>query len=299
MTETDTGKESDQDASRTLLVIVTGLSGSGKTVALRALEDLNFYCIDNLPAGLMPSFARQMTGPGPELYRRVAVGIDARNRPEDIRRFPQTLDTLREAQLDCEVFYLNAEDDTLLARFSETRRRHPLTSEGVSLTQAISRERDLLEPLAACGDLFIDTTHTSVHELRRQIFERIGSRGAVMSLLLESFAYKHGIPPDVDIAFDARCISNPYWDPELRPYTGLDEPVRRFLDGDGAAQDLLGDIREFLDRWLPRYEAEQRSYVTVGVGCTGGRHRSVYLVESLARHFRARRDNVLVHHREL
>lgn len=299
MTDQDTGKETDQAASRTQLVIVTGLSGSGKTVALRALEDLNFYCIDNLPAGLMPSFARQMTGPGPKLYSRVAVGIDARNRPEDIRRFPETLDTLRESQLDSEVFYLYAEDDALLARFSETRRRHPLTSEGVSLTQAIARERELLEPLAACADLFIDTTRSTVHELRRQIFERIGSRGETMSLLLESFAYKHGIPANVDIAFDARCIPNPYWDPALRPYTGLDEPVRRFLDAEEAAQALLADIREFLERWLPCYEAEQRSYVTVGVGCTGGRHRSVYLVESLARHFRARRGNVLVQHREL
>lgn len=291
------GAETPQD--QTLLVVVTGLSGSGKSVALRALEDLDFYCIDNLPAGLMHSFARQMSGPEPDLYRRVAVGIDARNRPEDIRRFPEILRELRGAALTCEVFYLHADDDTLLARFSETRRRHPLTAQGLSLSEAIERERELLEPLAAEADLFVDTSDTSVHELRQLIFRRLGSHGEGLSLLLESFAYKHGVPADVDIAFDARCIPNPHWDPALRPYTGLDEPVIRFLDGEPLAQAMLADIRDFLERWLPRYEAEQRSYITVGIGCTGGRHRSVYLVDRLSEHFRAQRSRVITHHAEL
>lgn len=286
-------------ASDTLLVIVTGLSGSGKSVALRALEDLNFYCIDNLPVGLMESFARQMAGPEPDLYRRVAVGIDARNRPEDIRRFPKTLQTLREADLDCEVYFLQADDETLLTRFSETRRRHPLTSQDYSLREAIARERRLLEPLADCADLFIDTSRTTIHELRQLVFRRLGHRGEGMSLLLESFAYKNGVPADVDMVFDARCLPNPHWDPALRPFTGRDRPVAEFLDGQEDAKALLDDICGFLERWLPHFEAEQRSYVTIGVGCTGGRHRSVYLAERLADHFRKHRSHVLTHHREL
>lgn len=290
---------SNAGQTATLLVVVTGLSGSGKTVALRALEDLDFYCIDNLPAGLMSSFAEQITTPEPDLYRRVAVGIDARNRPVDLQRFPEILRKLKDSALECEVFYLHADNDTLLARFSETRRRHPLTSAGVSLSGAIEKERRLLEPLAADADLFIDTSETSVHELRQMIFRRLGSKGEGLSLLLESFAYKHGVPADVDIAFDARCIPNPHWDPALRPHTGLDKPVIRFLDDNKEAEALIKDIREFLERWLPRYEAEQRSYITVGIGCTGGRHRSVYIVEKLARHFRKRRASVLTHHREL
>ena len=292
-------EETEAVEESTLLVIVTGLSGSGKSVALRALEDLNFYCIDNLPVGLMQSFARQMTGPEPDLYRRVAVGIDARNRPEDIRRFPDTLETLRRAELECEVYFLQADDDTLLSRFSETRRRHPLTSRGYSLREAIKRERELLEPLADCADLFIDTTNTTIHELRELVFRRLGHRGATMSLLLESFAYKNGVPADVDIVFDARCVPNPHWDPELRPFTGRDRPVAGFLDDNDNARALLADMVRFLERWLPHYEAEQRSYVTVGVGCTGGRHRSVYFVERLADHFRAQRSHVLTHHRDL
>lgn len=294
--ESDSVPTTDEE---TLLVIVTGLSGSGKTVALRALEDLNFYCIDNLPVGLMESFARQMTGPEPDLYRRVGVGIDARNRPGDIRRFPDTLETLRRSELDCEVYFLQADDDTLLSRFSETRRRHPLTSRGYSLREAIGRERELLEPLADCADLFIDTSDTTIHELRQLVFRRLGHRGGILSLLLQSFAYKNGVPADVDIIFDARCVPNPHWDPALRPFTGRDGPVAEFLDGDADARALLGDMRGFLERWLPRYEAEQRSYVTVGVGCTGGRHRSVYFVERLAEHFRSRHSQVLTHHRDL
>lgn len=289
----------EPDADDTLLVIVTGLSGSGKSVALRALEDLNFYCIDNLPVGLMESFARQMTGPEPDLYRRVAVGIDARNRPEDIRRFPETLETLRQANLDCEIYFLQADDDTLLSRFSETRRRHPLTGADYSLREAIARERQLLEPLADSADLFIDTSQTTIHELRQLVFRRMGHRGGSMSLLLESFAYKNGVPADVDMVFDARCLPNPHWDPALRPFTGRDRPVADFLDAQADAEALLDDICRFLERWLPRFEAEQRSYVTLGVGCTGGRHRSVYLVERLADHFRQLRSHVLTHHREL
>lgn len=296
---TDSEPDTEAAPERTLLVIVTGLSGSGKSVALRALEDLDFYCIDNLPVGLMQSFARQMAGPGPDLYRRVAVGIDARNRPEDIRRFPDTLETLRGADLECEVYFLQADDDTLLSRFSETRRRHPLTSQGYSLREAIERERTLLEPLADCADLFIDTSRTTIHELRQLVFRRLGGRGGTMSLLLESFAYKNGVPADVDIVFDARCVPNPHWDPDLRPFTGRDRPVADFLDGDGDAAALFDDMSRFLERWLPRYEAEQRSYVTVGVGCTGGRHRSVYFVERLADHFRSQRGQVLTHHRDL
>lgn len=291
--------QANAESEETLLVIVTGLSGSGKSVALRALEDLNFYCIDNLPVGLMESFARQMTGPEPDLYRRVAVGIDARNRPEDIRRFPETLQTLRNADLECEVYFLQADDDTLLTRFSETRRRHPLTSEDYSLREAIARERELLEPLADCSDLFIDTSQTTIHELRQLVFRRLGQRGQGMSLLLESFAYKNGVPADVDMVFDARCLPNPHWDPALRPFTGRDRAVASFLDQQEDARKLLGDICSFLERWLPRFEAEQRSYVTIGVGCTGGRHRSVYLVERLADHFRLQRSHVLTHHREL
>lgn len=268
-------------------------------MALRALEDLGYYCIDNLPAGLMPAFAEQIADEEPELYDKVAVGIDARNRIRDLERFPPMLAGLQSANLHAEVFFLQADTDTLIQRFSETRRRHPLTSTGRALAEAIDEERRLLEPLAAHADLFIDSSDTNIHELRRLIWKRVGTLGRALSLLLESFAYKHGVPADLDFAFDVRCLPNPYWEPSLAGLSGKDGAVVEFLERQAAVHAMYDDILGFLERWLPSFEEEQRSYVTVGIGCTGGRHRSVYLVERLAKAFSSRRGNVLIHHREL
>ena len=286
------------------LIVVTGLSGSGKTVALHALEDQDFYCVDNLPAGLLYEFARNITAlddGDSQPYRKVAVGIDARNRKSDLRKLPGVVRKLRkDPDIDCEVFFLQADDDCLITRFSETRRRHPLAHDSeYTLHEAIRAERKLLEPLAGMADLFLDSSQTNVHELRRQVLQRVGASNQNMSVMVESFGFKRGVPVDVDFVFDVRCLPNPHWDRSLRPYSGKDQPVAEFLAQQPMVSEMFGDIRDFIDRWLPRFEAENRSYVTIGIGCTGGRHRSVYLSERLVEHLRLSHDPVLLHHREL
>jgi UPF0042 nucleotide-binding protein len=286
------------------LIVLTGLSGSGKTVALHALEDQDFYCVDNLPAGLLQEFARTITcnEPGEEgAFIQVAVGIDARNRQSDLRKLPAVIKQLREdPDIHCQVFYLQADDEQLIARFSETRRRHPLAHDDrYSLQEAIQAERRMLEPMASLADLFLDSSQCNVHELRRQVLQRVGASNDRMSVMVESFGYKRGIPVDVDFAFDVRCLPNPHWDEVLRPFTGKDAPVAEFLAAQPLVQAMYADLQGFVDRWLPAFEAENRSYVTIGVGCTGGRHRSVYLAERLAEHLRGQRGEVLLHHREL
>ncbi len=282
------------------LVIVSGTSGSGKSSALNLLEDLGFYCVDNLPVALLSAFAGQVKA-DPEKYgRRAAVGIDARNPPEELARFPAILAGLRDAGLHCEVVFLDAEDAVLLKRFSDTRRKHPLTHGGLSLAEAIVEERRLLDPVAAEAALYLDTSRTHLHALRDLVRRRIArSDHTVMSLALESFGFKHGVPAGADFVFDVRCLPNPYWDASLRGYTGLDEPVRRFLDERAEVRAMLEDIGAFLDRWLPQFEAANRSYLTIAVGCTGGQHRSVYLVERLRQRLEAQGRSVLVRHREL
>jgi UPF0042 nucleotide-binding protein len=283
------------------LFIVSGLSGSGKTVALHTLEDEDFYCIDNLHMGLLPAFVEQLVSPGIKLYDKAAVGIDARSGVEDLARFPEIVDEIKASGLDVEIIFLQADIETLITRFSETRRKHPLTRKGLPLIEAIRLERSLLEAIAARADLKIDTTRTNVHQLRALISHRIRtSDDSSLSLLFQSFGYKHGVPPDSDFVFDARCLPNPHWEAELRDLTGADPQVIDYLHRYGEVEELFVSIRDFLARWLPRFEAEDRSYLSVSLGCTGGRHRSVYLVNRLAEHFReSRYENVSVRHREL
>jgi UPF0042 nucleotide-binding protein len=282
------------------LIVVSGLSGSGKSVALDMLEDLDFYCVDNIPAGLLPGFIAYTVRTSETSYAQTAVGLDARNRPEDLAEVPQLLESLRKSGIGCEMLFLRADNETLLKRFSETRRRHPLSSENVGLIEALEQEQRLLAPLANAADVTIDTSRLSVHELRELIRERIVERRkSGPSLLFQSFAYRHGVPDDADFVFDARAMPNPYWDPALRDLTGRDEPVARFLDGEPDVARFFEDIRDFIARWLPSLVRSNRSYLTVAVGCTGGQHRSVYLAERLAAHFRGSEGIALVRHRDL
>ena len=281
------------------LVIVSGLSGSGKSVALHTLEDLGYYCIDNLPAGLLSVLALELSlAQSP--VQRAAVGIDARNLPQALQQFSQILEQLRQRGVSSEILFLTCDTETLIKRFSETRRRHPLSSSGKSLAQAVEHERALLEPIAQRADLFIDTSQTNIHQLRDLVLSRVARENRQqLSLLFESFGYKHGIPRDADFVFDARCLPNPHWQPELRPLSGRDSAVAEYLQRDPLVETMEQQLRGFLEQWIPAFEAGNRSYLTVAIGCTGGQHRSVYLVERLARHFQERYTNVVARHREL
>lgn len=283
------------------LILISGLSGSGKSTALRTLEDLGYYCIDNLPVPLLYEFAQQMQRRPVDSIRNSAIGIDARNLEEDLQQLPEILERLKKDGIDCEVLFLTADDDALFKRFSETRRKHPLSGSRHSLADAIESERARLEPIAANANLIIDTSLTHVHELRELVRERVFGRARnSMSLLFESFGYKHGVPGDADFVFDVRCLPNPYWERQLRPLSGLDAAVVDYLESQPMAVAMVGDLRDLLERWLPHFQAENRSYVTVAVGCTGGQHRSVYAVEKLAAHFRTLQSgSVLTRHREL
>ena len=282
------------------LVIVSGLSGSGKSVALNMLEDLDYYCVDNIPAGLLPGFIAYTVRTSEPAYRLTAVGVDARNRPEDLAAVPRLVAELRRSGIGCELLFLRADNESLLKRFSETRRRHPLSRDGIGLQEALEQEQRLLEPVASAADLTIDTSRLSVHELREMVRARVAERPATgPSLLFESFAYRHGVPDDADFVFDARAMPNPYWDPALRSHTGRDPAVVQFLDGQEEVARFLADLTGFLERWLPALVRSNRSYLTVAVGCTGGQHRSVYLAERLAAHFRISDETALVRHRDL
>jgi UPF0042 nucleotide-binding protein len=283
----------------TRLVVVSGLSGSGKTVAMRTLEDLDYYCVDNLPAELVPEFVASVTRNQPGRFPRLAVGVDVRNRAEDLGQVPAILARLAQQGIEYRLVFLDTRDDVLFKRFSDTRRRHPLSTEGMTLADAIAIERRLLRPLMAIADKVLDTSDLNVHQLRRAIATEFGASSNELSLLFESFAFKHGVPADADFVFDARCLPNPHWDPKLRPLSGRDTPVREYFAQHGEVEAFYTDVLGFLQRWLPRFESEQRSYVTIGVGCTGGRHRSVYLAERLAEAFRATREHVVTFHREL
>lgn len=279
------------------LIVVSGLSGSGKSVALRMLEDLDFYCVDNLPAGLLPDFISHSVRSDESQYRLTAIGIDARNRPEDIQIVPGQVAELKRSGVDCEIIYLRAEPETLLKRYSETRRRHPLSRGGLGLAEAIAEEQRLLEPVAGAADLVIDTSRCSVHDLRELVRQRVGERtDSHMSILFESFAFKHGLPGDADFVFDARSLPNPFWEPGLAEYTGLDQPVIAYLEKHAVVQRWLDDLTKFLENWIPDMARTNRSYLTIAVGCTGGQHRSVFLVERLAAHFRQRYPLVMAQH---
>ena len=281
------------------LIIVSGLSGSGKTVALRTLEDLGYYCVDNLPAALMPAFVQAISQGGSGLQHRLAVGVDVRNRAENLNRLPDILAELARSDIGYRLVFLDTRDEVLIKRYSETRRRHPLSGDGLGLAEAIAEERRLLKPMVAIADRIIDTSDLNVHQLRRLVITEMGLAAGAMTLLFESFAYRRGVPTDADFVFDARCLPNPHWDSRLRPLSGKDAPVREWLEAKPDVTAFRDDLAKFLDTWLPRFEAEGRSYVTICIGCTGGRHRSVYLAEQLADHYRATQRQVLSYDREL
>lgn len=281
------------------LIIVSGLSGSGKTVALRTLEDLGYYCVDNLPAALMPAFVHAVSQGAAELQHKLAVGVDVRNRAENLHRLPEILAQLARSDISYRIVFLDTRDDVLIKRYSETRRRHPLSVDGVGLADAIAEERRLLKPMLAIADRVVDTSDLNIHQLRRLVITELGLTAGEMTLLFESFAYRRGVPTDADFVFDARCLANPHWEAKLRPLSGKDMPVREWLEGKPEVAQFGNDLSAFLDAWLPRFEADGRSYVTICIGCTGGRHRSVYLAEKLAEHFRQRYAQVLTYHREM
>ena len=282
------------------LVIVSGLSGSGKSVALNMLEDLGWYCIDNIPAGLLNAFISHSVRLKSRIYERSAVGLDARNEPDEIASVPQIVRELRKSGIGCEIIFLHADENMLLRRYGETRRRHPLAREGLDLKGAMAEEMRLIEPITYSADLVIDTTHTSVHELREMVRARVEKRrSGRLSIMFESFGYKYGIPGGADFVFDARTLPNPYWDLALQPLSGKDAPVIAFLEAQPAVQALLTDIIGFLERRIPLYQENNRGYLTVAIGCTGGQHRSVFLVERLAQHFVARYPDVVARHGSL
>jgi UPF0042 nucleotide-binding protein len=278
------------------LVIISGRSGSGKSISLHCLEDLGYYVVDNLPWVLLPDLLNNLS----QSHTHVAISLDSRNIPSD----PQILDHIFEQVLstyqDVEALYLDADDHTLLKRYSETRRKHPLSSVNVSLQEAIAKERVLLEPVANRADLLIDTRDMTAHQLSCLMRDRVAPREqASLSILFQSFGFKHGVPNDVDYLFDIRCLPNPYWEPTLRGFTGLDQPIIEFLQAHPSVEQMQHSIEAFLEQWIPAFKADRRSYLTIGIGCTGGQHRSVYMAERLAEHFRSLYKCIQVRHREV
>lgn len=282
------------------LLVISGLSGSGKSVALNTLEDIGYYCIDNLPVGLLQAFAIEFGKLKLHADSNAAVGIDARNHPDQLDRFPDIIHKLESMGINCKILFLKADENTLLKRFSETRRKHPLTNADTTLADAIAGEQKLLAPIAANADLFIDTSHTNIHQLRELVRECIdGNEEASLSLVLKSFGYKHGVPADADFIFDARCLPNPHWEPGLRALTGKDLDVIAFLEKDPDVRKFREQIENFLTAWIPKFRKDNRSYLNIAIGCTGGQHRSVYLVEQLAGSLCEQFGNIVVRHREL
>lgn len=280
------------------LLIISGRSGSGKSTALNMLEDHGYYCIDNLPASLLPALAQRVSAQSGEFP--VAVSIDARNIPSDLQQVPAIIKQLREMSLHTEIIFLDASSPTLIKRFSESRRKHPLTTEKIGLRQAINMETSLLEQIALLANLSIDTSYMSLHQLREMIKTRVVEReDSGLALMFESFGYKHGVPIDADVVFDVRCLPNPYWVEELRPLTGLDGKVQQWLGEQEIVESMYQDLCQYLLKWLPKFEENNRSYMTVAIGCTGGQHRSVYLSERLRKNFSNKIKNVQVMHREL
>ncbi|MGA2655071.1 MAG: RNase adapter RapZ [Gammaproteobacteria bacterium] len=275
-------------------LIISGRSGSGKTVCLRSLEDLGFYCIDNLPMTLFPALINtaHLTA------NRIAVSLDARNLPSKDELYDILLQIKQHP--NWEILYFDADDNVLLKRFSETRRKHPLSDNETSLQEAIKEEKILLEAVTNAATLFVDTSHLSEAQLRHLIRERIAARSNEhLSILFQSFGYKNGIPADADYVFDLRCLPNPYWQDSLRPLTGLDQAVIQYLEENELVKKMFNEITAFLNEWIPCYEKDKRSYLTINLGCTGGQHRSVYFAERLARYYHEKYPQVQVRHRDL
>jgi len=276
-------------------IIVSGRSGSGKSVTLRVLEDLGFYCVDNIPINLLPSLTHVVM----TKYENIAVSIDVRNIPMSAAELSEILDYLP-SKMNVEVIYLDAEDNVLVRRYSETRRLHPLSKQNMSLMEAIKNEKTLLDPIASKADLYIDTTEFNVHQLTELVRERVlGKKSAQLSLVFESFGFKRGIPKDADYVFDVRFLPNPHWEPDLKPLTGQDQAVKDYLNSHPIVAKFTWQINNFLSTWLPHIERNNRSYLTVAIGCTGGQHRSVFVAEALADSYRKLYPNVQVRHREL
>ena len=275
------------------LFLISGLSGSGKSVALKVLEDSGYYCVDNLPVELLPALVSHLDQAG---YKRIAVSIDVRS-GNSVRQLPQQIEQLKLRGVDVHLLFLDAQTDTLVKRFSESRRRHPLSDDRLTLPECVQRERELLADIASIGH-HIDTSDLRANALQSWIKDFIHVDRANLTLLFQSFGFKHGVPLDSDLVFDVRCLPNPHYDPLLRPLTGCDAAVIDFLENTPAAQKMYADIRTFVADWLPCFIADNRSYLTVAIGCTGGQHRSVYFAEKLARHFESQQQ-VLLRHREL
>lgn len=282
------------------LVIVSGLSGAGKTVALKQFEDLGWYCIDNIPLALIdPMLRRAMSKRSGKRYERLAIGIDARETAAQIRRFPVYLAKLQAKGVDVRVLFLTADDDVIMRRYSETRRKHPLSTSKLSLLEAIQKERKLMQPIANFAEEPLDTSHLNLHEAREAVYQRLSEEGGKLSVLFLSFGFKNGIPSGCDYIFDVRCLPNPHWEPGLRQLTGRDAKVETWLKSHTPVTSMVDDIARFLENWLPAFRAQDRAYLTIAIGCTGGQHRSVYIVERLAERFSAHTDQVMHKHREL
>ena len=279
------------------LIIISGRSGSGKSTALHVLEDMGYYCIDNLPVGLLPPLIERISTS--QQVQRVSVSIDARNLATDLQTFPEMMDQIDPGLVNTRIVYLDSASPALVKRFSETRRKHPLTSDQRDLKEALELETRLLDPISSMADLSIDTTSLTIHELRDLVKTRIAGTNLEFALLFQSFAYKNGVPVDADLVFDVRCLPNPHWKPNLRNHSGLDEPVRAFLESHADVEEMFQSIKDYLETWLPKFEANNRSYMTVAIGCTGGQHRSVYMCARLHNWFSNRWNNVQVRHREL
>ena len=282
------------------LVIVSGLSGSGKTVALHTLEDAGYFCVDNLPVGLLPNFIDKMTNSQPALYDLIAVAIDARSGVEDLDHFETIINQIRARDILTKVLFLTADIKKLVSRFSETRRKHPLSKQGLPLVEVIELERNLLSNIYASADLKIDTSNLNVHDLRHTIISRLlPDGGKNLSILIQSFGFKHGLPADTDYIFDVRCLPNPHWENDLQLLTGRDKAVIDYLESFAMVNSMADSINDFLKTWIPCFKEENRSYMTISIGCTGGQHRSVYLVDKIADELQKNQFNASVHHRDL
>lgn len=286
--------------SQRRLIVISGLSGAGKSVALNTLEDLDFYSIDNLPISLLDPLINSLDDLHHDFPRQLAVGIDARNPETDFSLLIERLSSLKAEDISAEIIFIEASAEVLTKRFSETRRKHPLSSEQLSLSDAIDKERKILAALSDAADLHIDTSFTAVHELRKLVLERVARRShRILSLQFISFGYKHGIPRDADFVFDIRCLPNPHWEKNLRKYSGKDQPVIQFLTQQPDVLDMRDQITRFLEDWIPRFEEENRSYLSIAIGCTGGHHRSVFMVEQLADYFQRQDRHLIIRHRDL
>lgn len=279
------------------LVIISGRSGSGKSTALNVLEDMGYYCIDNLPVTLLSPLIERLAVD--DNINKVAVGIDARNIAEDLALFPEVVSGFESSEVNATIIFLDSAGPALVKRFSETRRKHPLSTPDRDLREALELESKLLDPISDMAALSIDTTSLTIHELRDEIRTRVARETHEFALLFQSFAYKRGVPVDADLVFDVRCLPNPHWEPGLRELTGLDEPVQRFLDAESDFVAMFDDLQDYLVQWLPKFEANNRSYLTVAIGCTGGQHRSVFMCKKLFDKFQTRFSNVQLRHREL